>query len=70
MAKDHVSKENSISISVIRRMPRYYRFLGSWKSLDAPGYLPVNCQKNGTYCFSDPPRFKLFRRIRATGIRI
>ena len=28
MAKDHVSKENSISISVIRRMPRYYRFLG------------------------------------------
>ncbi len=28
MAKDHVSKENAISISVIRRMPRYYRFLG------------------------------------------
>lgn len=28
MAKEHVSKENSISISVIRRMPRYYRFLG------------------------------------------
>ena len=28
MAKDHVSKANSISISVIRRMPRYYRFLG------------------------------------------
>ena len=28
MAKDHVSKENSISISVIRRMPRQYRFLG------------------------------------------
>lgn len=28
MAKDNVSKENSISISVIRRMPRYYRFLG------------------------------------------
>ena len=28
MAKDNASKENSISISVIRRMPRYYRFLG------------------------------------------
>lgn len=28
MAKDNASKENAISISVIRRMPRYYRFLG------------------------------------------
>lgn len=28
MAKEHVSNEHPVSLSVIRRLPRYYRFLG------------------------------------------